>query len=100
VEPPLRDFGFWDFRVSNTKPKYTTTSEFQKVKVCGNTTSGFPVSGFRDFGVSNTKPQYMTIPEFLKGERVWDKHFGISGFRISGFQMTNHNTHQLLNTER
>jgi hypothetical protein len=25
----------------------------------------------------------MTIPEFSKGERVWDQHFGISGFGVS-----------------
>jgi hypothetical protein len=59
VGPPLQDFGFWDFGVSNTKPQYTTTSKFQKVKGCGTTTSGF-----WDFGVSNTKLQYTTTPEF------------------------------------
>jgi hypothetical protein len=96
----ISGFGFQDFRVSNTKPQYTTNFKFQQVKGCGTTTSRFLVSGFRDFGVSNTKPQYATIPEFSKGERVWDQHFRISGFRISGFQMPNHNTHKLSNTER
>jgi hypothetical protein len=38
----------------NTKPPYTTTPEFRKVKGCGTTISGFRVSRFRGFKYQTT----------------------------------------------
>jgi hypothetical protein len=45
---------------------------------------------FGDFGVWGFKCQTTTYnnSQILKGERVWDQHFGILGFRVSGFGKT------------
>jgi hypothetical protein len=64
---------------------------------CRKREGGSRTSGFRGFKYQTTIHHNSRIP---KGERMWDDHFRISGFGISGFQIPNHNTHQLPNTER
>jgi len=69
-------------------PKQNTqkTSQFEKVKGCGTTTSRF-----QDFEVSNTKPQCTTTPEFrkVKGCGTTTLGFWVSGFR--DFRVSNNN---------
>jgi hypothetical protein len=82
VGSKLQDFKIWGFMVSNAKKQHTTTPEFRKVKGCGINTSGFQDSGFQGFKYQTTTHNNFQI---MKGERVWDHHFGISGFGVSGF---------------
>jgi hypothetical protein len=77
VGPTLRDFRIWGFGVSNAKQQHTTTPEFQKVKGCGTNTWRFRDLGFRGFKFQTTTYNNSQI---LKGERMWDQHFGIFVF--------------------
>jgi hypothetical protein len=81
VGETLWDFKIQGFGVSNAKQQHTTTPKFRKVKGCGTNTLGFRDSGFQGFKFQTTTYNNSRIP---KGERMWDQHLGISGFRGFG----------------
>jgi hypothetical protein len=113
VELTFWYFRIRDFGISNVEPQHTTVPKFRKVKGHGTNTSGFWVSGFWGFKCQITEhnnPQSLKRKErgtnilgfwdsrfqdykcrttthnssrILKGERVWNQHFGISGFGVS-----------------
>jgi hypothetical protein len=93
VRPTFQDFGVQGFMVFITKHSTYNNSRIAKKK--GTNISDF--GGFQGFQMPNNNTQQLPI---LKGERMWDQHFGISGFGVSRFQMPNNNTQQLPNSER
>ena len=100
VRPAFRDFGVQNFASFGTQPQHEQTYEMRFrtnisqncEKQWGTNISGFRDSGFRVFKYQTTIHYKSWI---LKGERMWDHHFRISGFRVSGFQKSTSNIQQL-----
>jgi hypothetical protein len=108
VELTFQDFGvrnpcisgFWGSGFQKPKHQPQTIPEITKRKEHGtNISTTFQNSKgfFGDFKCQTTAHNNSRI---LKGERVWNQHFGISDFGVSGFQMSNNNTLQFPNSER
>jgi hypothetical protein len=92
----FQNFRIQGFGVSNVKPQHTTITKFRKVKGCGTNTLGFWVFGFQGYKIQTIAHNNSRIQ---RGERVWNQHFGILVFGVSGLQNSNHSTQQSLNFE-